>query len=248
MVNKFLAFLRDNQGRGSGLSVKALGADEATVYVYDVIDDFWGVGATEFVTALDGITAGTIHLRINSPGGDVFAARAMVAAMQRHPARIIAHIDGLAASAATFLAVAADECEIAEGGFFMIHNGWTCTCGNASDHQKTVDLLNKVDNSLVSDYRKKTALDEETIRDWMGAETWFTASEAIENGFVDRLAEAPAKAENSFDLSVFGNAPKVLQPALSPDPRVAPVEEGSSNEFGARYMAAGRTLKLLELG
>ena len=248
MINRFLAFLRDNQGRGPGLSVKAMGDDEARIYLYDVIDDFWGIGATEFVTALEGITAGTIHLHINSPGGDVFAARAMVAAMQRHPANIIAHVDGLAASAATFLAVAADECEISEGGFFMIHNGWTCTCGNATDHLAAADLLGKVDDSIVSDYQKKTGTDAETVRDWMAAETWFAAAEAVESGFVDRLADDSASPQNSFDLSVFGKVPTALRAAPPPEPESGVPTDAPPPEFSAMRAGAGRRLKMIELG
>lgn len=248
MINKFLAFLKDNQGRGSGLSVKAMGDDEATIYVYDVIDDFWGIGATEFVTALDGITAGTVHLRINSPGGDVFAARAMVAAMQRHSARIIAHVDGLAASAATFLAVAADECEIGEGGFFMIHNAWTCVCGNTDDLARSADTLSKVDNTLVGDYQKKTGADESVIRDWMAAETWFTADEAIQHGFADRLAKDPAKAENRFDLSVFGNAPSSLRSVVVPNKPIEAADTAEPIRPPEWFALQRKKIDLIEMG
>ena len=95
--------------------------DEATIYLYDEIS-YWGVNTETFVGELKGIAGGTIHLRVNSPGGDVFEARTMQTAMKQHPARVVAHIDGIAASAASFIAMAADEIEIAEGAFIMIHN------------------------------------------------------------------------------------------------------------------------------
>lgn len=115
---------------------KAEESGEPTLYLYDVIvsDDYWGgVAAEAFVKELNATAAPTIHLRINSPGGEVFAARAIEAAIRNHPARIVAHVDGYAASAASFVAVACDEVEIAPGGFFMIHKAWTFTAGNADD-------------------------------------------------------------------------------------------------------------------
>ena len=103
---------------------------EATVYIYDVIGGDWGgVGARDFVPQLVALDVDTIHLRINSPGGDVFEGRTIATALAQHPAKVIAHIDGQAASAATYVALAADEVEIAEGGFFMIHNAWTIAIG-----------------------------------------------------------------------------------------------------------------------
>ena len=95
---------------------------EKTVYLYGDIGGFWGIDSQEWVKEFDEITADIIHLRIDSDGGDVFAARAMQTVIKQHKAKVIAHIDGLAASAASFLAMGADEIEIVEGGFLMIHN------------------------------------------------------------------------------------------------------------------------------
>jgi ATP-dependent Clp protease protease subunit len=110
--------------------------DEATIYLYDVIvndkfeeEYFGGVSAETFVKALNDITAPVIHLRINSPGGDVFAGRVMEQAIRNHASKVIAHVDGYAASAASYVAIAADEVEIAPGGFFMVHNAWTLAMG-----------------------------------------------------------------------------------------------------------------------
>ena len=121
---------------------------DAALYLYDVIvsDDYWGgISAEKFVKELNALDAPTIHLRINSPGGEVFAARAIEAAIRNHPARIVAQVDGYAASAASFVAVACDEVEIAPGGFFMIHKAWTFTAGNADDLLHTAEMLEKLD-------------------------------------------------------------------------------------------------------
>jgi ATP-dependent Clp protease protease subunit len=116
--------------------VKAEG-DEATILLYDVIDPWWGVAAKDFIAALAGDHAPTIHLRINSPGGDVFEARAMATAIRQHKSNVIAHIDGVAASAATYIAViAAKEVEMSDGAFFMIHQAWALAMGNCRRHAR----------------------------------------------------------------------------------------------------------------
>lgn len=218
MNPQLLKLLADNKGRGQFRAEK--GGDEATLFLYDVIvsDDYWGgVSAETFVKELRSLTAGTIHLRINSPGGDVFAARAMEQAIREHGSKIVAHIDGYAASAASFLAIAADEVEITEGGFYMIHKAWTLGYGNSDDLRKTADLLEKVDESLVATYAKKTGAEADAIRDWMKAETWFTAQEAVEQGFADRIAEGKAKALVNWDLSAYGRpSDPPHQPAPEP--------------------------------
>src|SRR5699024_9441941 len=132
-VKNFLQLLRDNEAKPSAFEVKAA-FNAATIYVYDVIGGFFGgVDAEDFAREVAALDVDTIHLRINSPGGDVFDARAMQTALRGHRAHVIAHIDGLAASAASGIAMAADEIEIAEGGFLMIHNAWTLAMGNQAD-------------------------------------------------------------------------------------------------------------------
>ncbi|MDB6061553.1 MAG: peptidase [Verrucomicrobiaceae bacterium] len=187
--------------------------DEATIYLYDVIGGDWfgGISAKDFAAELTGITANTIHLRINSPGGDVFEGRAMATALQQHPAKIIAHVDALAASSASWIALAADEVEIADGAFFMIHNSWTLAMGDKKSMSDTAALLERLDETFVADYAKRTGKTENEIRAWMDAETWFGAQESIENGFADRIAESPKKTKNHWNLAAYKNAPKIQQ-------------------------------------
>ena len=176
-------------------------ADEATVYLYDVIDSWWGIDAGEFAKALSEITAKTIHLRINSPGGSTIDAEAIQTALQQHPARVIAHIDGMAASAATYIALSADEVEIADGGLFMIHNAWGVAIGNKSEIDRFADLLGKIDANILRDYQAKTGASAEQIKQWMDNETWFTAQEALTNGFVDRIYGNTDAPEDTQDAS-----------------------------------------------
>lgn len=189
--------------------------DEATVYLYDAIDPWFGIDAGEFVKSLSDISAKTIHLRVNSPGGSVFDAEAIQTALQQHKARVVAHIDGVAASAATCIALAADEVEMSDGALFMIHNAWTVAFGNAADLVDTATLLEKIDANILRDYQAKTGQSIEQLKTWMDAETWFTAQEALANGFVDRIhgntdgndandkckKESKNSAENSGDAS-----------------------------------------------
>jgi ATP-dependent Clp protease protease subunit len=197
-------------------------SDEAEIFLYDAIvsseeeAEWWGGVAPEsFVKALRGITASTIHLRINSPGGSVFAARAMEQALRDHKAKVVVHIDGLAASAATFIAMAGDEIIMSKGALFMIHNAWTGLWGNAEDLRKEADLLDKIDGTLAETYAERTGKDKDSISAWMTAETWFTAAEAVEQGFADRVAETEAKA--AWNLSAYANAPKQAEPPQEPE-------------------------------
>ena len=197
------------------------GEGEATVYLYDVIGDDWygGVSAKQFVQDIAALDVGTIHLRINSPGGDVFEARSMATALRQHKAKVIAHIDGLAASAASFIAMAADEIEIAQGAFIMIHNGWTLAMGDKHVMSSTAALLDKFDESIINDYAARTGKDADQIRAWLDEETWFVDQEAIDNGFADRIAAESAKAENSWNLSAYNKAPKALtEKPAEPEP------------------------------
>lgn len=178
-----------------------------------MIDSYFGVSAKAFVQELANIDAKTIHLRINSPGGDVFEARAMAVALREHKAKVIAHVDGYAASAASYVALSADEVEIADGAMIMIHKAWTIAFGNSDDLIEVSQLLEKIDADLVRDYVASTGSDQKQIEDWMSAETWFTADEAVEHGFADRKSAEfdGKKALAGWDVSAYANAPKVPQ-------------------------------------
>lgn len=175
--------------------------DEATVYVFDAIGGWWGMDPSEWVKDLQALKVKTIHVRINSPGGSVFDAEAMRSAMAAHPAKIIAHIDGLAASAATGLSLAADEIEMSDGAMYMIHHPWGGVAGGSADMRKYADILDKISVNLIRSYDKKTKAGQDQIRSWMDEETYFTAAEALEHGFVDRLFSPDGEDEDAVNLS-----------------------------------------------
>lgn len=181
---------------------------EATIYIYDVIGGYWGgVDAQEFAKQLAALDVSQINLRVNSPGGDVFEARAIMSALAAHPANITGYVDGLAASAATSILMAADKVVMTRGARYMIHKAWGITMGNDDDHIGAAALLTGIDQEIVKDYAGKTGKDEQQIVDWMKAETWFSAEQAVEQGFVDEVVEATAKQSN-WNLSAYANAPK----------------------------------------
>lgn len=213
---KLLQLARDNAAASKPIRAETSG-DEATIYLHGVIGGFWGdIDETMFAQAMASIDAKVIHLRIDSPGGDVFAARAMMTAIAQHSAKVVAHVDGLAASAATGICMACDEVEITQGAGFMIHNAWTIAIGNKADMKKSADLLGKIDADLVNDYARRTGKDESEVTAWMDAETWFTADEAVENGFADRKVDVVGKrSKNAWNLTAYKNAPA---------PEVAPEE------------------------
>lgn len=209
---KIHQLLRDNAGRERMPANLVRNASEATIYIYDVIDAIWGVSALSVINAIaQAGDAKVMHVHINSPGGDVFEGRAIMAAISRFDGKTIAHIDSLCGSAATSIALACDEVEMADGAFFMIHNASGFVWGDKTDMRETADLLEKVEGAIINDYTTKTGKSVEQVVAWMDAVTWFTAQEALDNGFVDRLTET-VKAKNTWNLSAFANAPASLLP------------------------------------
>ena len=232
-MNPLLKLLALNKDKAQPIKAVTEG-DEATIYIYDVIvsDDFWGgVSAESFVKLLNGITAPVIHLRINSPGGEVYAARSMMQAIREHKSKVIAHVDGMAASAATFLVIAADESYIAEGSMFMIHNGWTIAAGNSKDFLSMADLLERLDQTIRQEYNAKTGTDIAEIKKMMDAETYFFGSEAVDAGFIDAVAEASPKNQIKWDMTAYQHAdkPKQNMPEPEPTPQPDPVPEPDQN-------------------
>ena len=212
-LNKLYADNRKASARKFEVLAK-VDAREADVFLYDHIvsseeeAEWWGgIAPGPFVKAIKALDVDTIHLRINSPGGSVYAARAMEQALREHSAKVIVHIDGIAASAATFIAMAGKEVIMAKGAMFMIHKAWTGMWGNANDMRKEADLLDKIDGTLAETYADKTGKDLEQIAGWMADETWFTAAEALEHGFATSVAESDVKA-SAWDLSAYAKAPK----------------------------------------
>ena len=185
---------------------------EATIYIYDEIGWF-GVEATDFVKDLNDIKAETIHVRLNTPGGNVFDGTAIANAIKQHKSKTIIHIDGLAASIGSIIAISGDETRMAENAFFMFHETWTITIGNADNLREEAELLDKIDGVIAKQYAKKMNKKEDETLDFMKAETWWTAEEALEMGMIDSIEEDKEEKASAtiFDLSVFANVPDALK-------------------------------------
>lgn len=203
------------------MKVQLHDTNEATVYVYDVIDDWWGIDAESFVREVNDLNVQTLNVRINSPGGDVFTARAMQTALQQHTADVVVHIDGLAASAATFLAMAANEVRISSGAFFMIHKGWSFFMGNADDLRTQATLLDAIDAGIAADYVNRSGLNEEQVLAMMSEETWMSAQQAVDHGFADQIAHVITDdtiEDRTFDLSAYEHPPEAYLTPETPNP------------------------------
>jgi len=204
-----------------GYRVVARGNNRGEIYLYGPIGADWfgeGVSAKMFADDLKKLGAvSTLDVRINSEGGDVFVGKAMYSLLKEHKAKVIVHVDGLSASAASFVMMAGDEIEIAEGAFVMIHDAYGGARGRAKDLRDYADLLDSVNASIVDTYVARTKNDAATIRKWMSDETWMQGPEAVERGFADRLSgKSTAKASAAIsNPRMYSNLPQELRPKRS---------------------------------
>lgn len=200
------------------------GANEVTFYLYDEIG-FGGIDHEKFIKDLHETANGkTINLRINSPGGSFFDGISIFNALESHNGKVIAHIDGLAASVASVIAMAADEVRGNEASYFMIHNPWGIAIGDADTMQAEADLLKKIGDTISLTYERKTGIPKETIIKMMADETWLNGNEAFSHGFIDSLEMLEPEEMNMvktgiYDLSVFNNAPDSLKAKGKPTER-----------------------------
>lgn len=179
-------------------NIKAEGSS-AKVYVYDVIGG-WDLDASDFVQNIHALDVASIDMHINSPGGFVYDAVSMYEAVRSHPAKVITRVDGLAASAASFLAMAGDEVEIAKGGRMMIHDAQGIGMGSPADMREYADLLDEVSNDISQYYADRAGGKAVDWRAAMTATTWYSSSQAIDAGLADRISGGSEKESNLADF------------------------------------------------
>jgi ATP-dependent protease ClpP protease subunit len=178
-------------------------ADTATVYIYDELGG-WGIWASELVPQLDALEASQIVVRLNSPGGDYFDGTAIANALAEHPARVTVHVDGLAASAASVVAMAGDEVVMHPGARMMIHDALTLTIGNAADHEATRNLLDSVSEDIAELYASRSGQADATWwRTAMRQESWYSGDEAVSAGLATRAVTRDAKAPEPVAASSY---------------------------------------------
>lgn len=208
-------------------------SNESTrVDIYEEIGG-WGVTAGEFVEQLRNVTTPQIDLHISSPGGSVFDGVAIYNALSQHPARVHCYVDALAASAASFIAQAADEITMNPGSMMMVHDAIGMTWGNANDHTTMAGLLAQVSDSIADLYARRaggTAAEWRGVMENNGGEgRWYNAREAVDAGLADRVAGDPEPGDSTGEPTQDATAP------TSPDPREA--YENSSLAAGHRLIA-----------
>ena len=189
-------------------------ASGAEVLIYDEIGAY-GVTAKGFLAELGALPDdAAIDLRLNSPGGSVFDAVAIYNALKRHAGDITVWIDGIAASAASYIAMAGDTIVMPENAFLMIHDPSGLVMGTAADMREMAETMDKIAGSMIRGYAGRSGRSEEEIAALMAAETWFDAQDALAAGLATRMAE-PVRIAASFDIGRFSNAPASLIEAVA---------------------------------
>lgn len=216
--------------RGPWFAFKNVAAGDTTaqIDIYDEIDWLWGVTSRDFRNELKALPESVtqIDLHINSPGGDVYEAIAIMNSLRQHQAKVVTTVDGFAASSAGFIAVgASDELIVAENAEIMAHLPWSVMVGDANEMRKMADDLDRIGKNIASIFVARAG---GTLDEWMAIltdETWWSAQEAVDAGIADKVLKAPKpdaknSARNRFDLSIFNHAGRSAAPA----PRMAHTE------------------------
>lgn len=201
------------QGRNDWYRItNATATAPARIDIFDEIGWF-GVTAADFVKDVAGVT-GDLEVHMNCPGGDVFEGVAIYNALKQHKAAVAVHVDGLAASAASFIAQAArpGQLVIAKTASMMIHDAFGMGIGNAADMRQLADLLDQQSDNIAGIYADRSGKPVADWREAMRAESWYVGQQAVDAGLADEVQGGPA-AENTWDLSVFARRPG--QPALN---------------------------------
>lgn len=220
----------------------AEGSSTATVHIYDEIG-LWGTSARDFAAELRAIDATAIELHLNSPGGDAFDGLAIYNSLRDHPATVTVVVDGLAASAASVIAMAGDVVKMNVGAQMMIHEASGVVIGNAGDMADFATVLDKASDSLAATYVAKAGGTLAEWREVMRAETWYTAAEAVEAGLADEaVTGAEPAAEAAFDrLRVFAYAGRSAAPPPVIHRRPAPPPVTAAEAARRIHAASTRT-------
>lgn len=187
---------------------------DAEVLIYGDIGGGWfdeGITAESISAEISGLDVDNLNVRINSGGGLVFEGVAIYNALARHKANVVVHIDGLAASIASVIAMAGDEIRISEGSHIMIHKPWSFAIGDATSMRKEADVLDQLEGGLIDIYAARTDRERDELEQMVADETWFTGQGAVDAGFADVMVPAKKKKPaNSALLNLFKHAPQNL--------------------------------------
>ena len=220
------------QVRAKAIRVTNADADTTRIDLMAEIG-YWGVTAQDFVDEILAISSKNIELHVNSPGGDVFDGVAIMNAIADHPATVNVIVDGIAASAASFLAMAGDTVKMNRGSQMMIHDASGFCYGNAADMADTQALLDRISDLIAGIYAERAGGTVEAWRALMQAETWYSASEAVTAGLADEAVGAAAAPDEGDDEGDEGD-----EEETGDDEPVEPAD--LFREAYARFEYAGR--------
>ena len=214
-------FITDPNRSRAEVTATVTDSGVATIRLYDPVDSWggpFGVSAKEFVDTLDALPEETeeIRLLINCPGGEVWEGMAIYNSLRSHKARVVTVVEGLAASAASFIAMAGDEVIMRPASELMIHDAWIVGIGNADGLREIADRIDAETMLIAGIYAEKAGTAVDMWREAMRAETWFSPSEAVDAGLVDRVESgvpSPAASANRFNLASFNYAGRREAPA-----------------------------------
>jgi len=177
--------------------------EDNVISIYDVIgEDWWtgeGITSKRIAAALRAIGGKDVVVNINSPGGDFFEGIAIYNLLREHPHKVTVKVMGLAASAASVVAMAGDEVQISEVGFIMVHNAWAVAVGNRHDMRGAADTLEPFDDAMAGLYATRAGVEKKKAAGWMDRETWFNGPQAIDAGLADALLPSSALNQEQAD-------------------------------------------------
>lgn len=218
----------------SWYSINAKQTDKfVDVYLYDEVGSY-GVSAKDFVEDIKLLKGKDIYLHINCVGGEVFDGMAIYNTLKKYKGKVIAYVEGIAASMGSVIPLAADEIIMSENSLYMIHNAWGGAMGEAKDMRKTATLLDKLSSEIANIYSKKTNLPLSQIEEMMDEETWFNSEEALQYGFIDRISDAVMVAAK-YDITKFKNkTQKEIVNQLNNNKKSKTMTEELKSWFGAK--------------
>jgi len=210
-------------------------ADETEILMYDQIGEgffSYGITAKDVIAALSNASQKPVHVRLNSPGGDVFEGAAIYNALKNYAPGVRVTVDALAASIAAVIAMAGKTIQMADMSMMMIHNPWVVMDGDAAQLRSMADLLDQIKGQQVDMFAEKTGQGKNDVTAMMDAETWFTAEDAVAKGFATELAPSleSGKATGKFNLAMYGYK-RVPEKLLAREPEQKPEEKPDTSRI-----------------
>lgn len=198
--------------------IRAADEGAASISIYDTIGDNWdgtGITAKKISAILRGIGPNDVAVNINSPGGDFFEGVAIYNLLRAHAAKVTVNVMGLAASAASVIAMAGDDIRMGDGAFLMIHDAWALAIGNRHDLAAASEQLAPFDDAMAAVYAARAGIEKSAAAALMDKETWMGATQAIEDGFADSLIPRESVAHDATAASATKHAKAMIEGAMA---------------------------------